>query len=298
MITIHQIFRTTIVFCLIIALIIIIKINFGNDFDDDTFDTYSNRSGSICCLVLTSPKYFFTRARAINSTWGLRCDGLFFISEYAHKNMTYKQKQFAKRIPIAPIDNIQPGYQHLTEKTVLAFLFAYKNYFHAFDWFVKADDDTYLIVEYLKEFLKLQDPSEPVTFGYNFKVLVDNGYHSGGASYVLSREALKRFYQAHQNSDNKTCRKDGGMEDIEIAKCLREHGVYVGRSTDEENRDLFHPLSFSAHFLGLFPKWLKTYAENPLKKHYNCCSDRSVSYHYMKPQEIYLMDFLLYGLNS
>ncbi|CAF0939274.1 unnamed protein product [Adineta ricciae] len=211
--------------------------------------------------------------------------------------MTQNQRRFAKRLPIAPIENIQPGYGHLTEKTVLAFLFAYRNYFNEFDWFVKADDDTYLFVEYLKEFLKLHDPLEPITFGYNFKVLVDNGYHSGGASYVLSREALQRLYRAHQNPNNKTCRRDGGMEDIEIAKCLRKLGVYLGRSTDEDDRDLFHPLALPEHFLGIFPKWLETYAENPLKKHYNCCSDRSVSFHYMKPEEIYLMDFLFCGLN-
>lgn len=54
------------------------------------------------------------------------------------------------------------------------------------------------------------------------------------------------------------------MEDIEVAKCLRSAGVYIGRSTDENNLDLFHPLSLSAHFLGAFPSWLDTYAENPL----------------------------------
>ena len=155
--------------CVSIALIVIVYIYFEKQSDYET-DQYATNPGSICCLVLTSPKYFFTRARAINATWGPRCDRFLFVSEFSHKNMTAKQRRFAKRLPIAPIENIQPGYEHLTEKTILAFLFAYQNYFNEFDWFVKADDDTYLFVEYLKEFLKLQDPSEPVTFGYNFKV--------------------------------------------------------------------------------------------------------------------------------
>jgi len=86
--------------------------------------------------------------------------------------MTSEEFNITKQIPIAPIKNIIPGYDHLTQKSTLAFLFVYENYFNDFDWFVKADDDTYLIVEYLKAFLSEQNSSEPVTFGYNLKVIM------------------------------------------------------------------------------------------------------------------------------
>lgn len=91
------------------------------------------------------------------------------------------------------------------------------------------------------------------------------GYHSGGASYVLSREALRRFYQAHQNPKLR-CRKDGGNEDVEVARCLRKVGVYPGKSLDKQNRELFHPLPFDSHFRGEFPDWLALYAENRPQK--------------------------------
>jgi glycoprotein-N-acetylgalactosamine 3-beta-galactosyltransferase len=87
--------------------------------------------------------------------------------------MTPEQINFAQQIPIAPIKNIKAGYDHLTQKSTLAFLFAYENYFNDFDWFIKADDDTYLIIENLKAFLSEQNSSEPVTFGYNFKVILE-----------------------------------------------------------------------------------------------------------------------------
>ncbi len=130
------------------------------------------KSIRVCCLVSTSPEHLLTRARAVYATWGSRCDRLFFITEYSQTNMTFEQKQFAQQIPIAPIHNIKSGYTHLTQKSILAFLFVYENYFNDFDWFVKADDDTYLIMENLKEFLRKQDTSEPVTFGYNYRVII------------------------------------------------------------------------------------------------------------------------------
>jgi len=53
-------------------------------------------------------------------------------------------------------------------------------------------------------------------------------------------------------------------EDVAIADCLRKKDVYPGKSIDKYNRERFHPLTFSAHFLGNFPRWLKKYSENKL----------------------------------
>jgi glycoprotein-N-acetylgalactosamine 3-beta-galactosyltransferase len=90
--------------------------------------------------------------------------------------------------------------------------------------------------------------------------MVKRGFHSGGASYVLSKEALRRFYEAHQ-APNTSCSKDGGGEDVEIAKCLRTKHVYPGISLDKYNRERFHPLTFIEHFKTK-PYWLQEYAEN------------------------------------
>jgi hypothetical protein len=132
----------------------------------------SNVPVRIYCFILTSPQYFDTRARAVNSTWAPRCDKFSFISEYSNDT---------KGLSIAPIANISSGYGHLTQKTTLALQYIYENFFNDFDWFVKADDDTYLFVENLKSFLKEQNTSEPVTFGYNFKV----------CAYQLINDTLK-----------------------------------------------------------------------------------------------------------
>ena len=225
----------------------------------------SSQLPRVLCLILTSPKNFLTRTKTINETWAPHCDGYYFISEAStDKTPNSTEVEISKKLPIAPIKNITAGYEHLTQKSTLAFLFAYEHHFNDFDWFIKADDDTYLFVDNLRTFLSDKNSSDPVTFGYNFKVIVSKGYHSGGGSYVLSRESLRRFYEAHQDPKS-DCRKDGGSEDVEVAKCLRTKGVYPGRSLDAQNRELFHPLSFYDHFHGNFPDWLRQYAENSLR---------------------------------
>ena len=125
----------------------------------------------ICCLILTTPKNFLTFTRAVNETWAPRCDRYFFVSEYPEGNFTLEQKQFSQQIPLAPIGNVTTGRKHLTTKMTKAFLFAYEHHLNDFDWFIKADDDTYLVMGNLRRFLGKQDPTEPVTFGYSFKVI-------------------------------------------------------------------------------------------------------------------------------
>ena len=58
---------------------------------------------------------------------------------------------------------------------------------------MKADDDTYVILENLRFLLSDYNSSDPIWFGCEFKVIVKEGYMSGGAGYVLSKEAVRRF---------------------------------------------------------------------------------------------------------
>ena len=124
----------------------------------------------IFCLILTTPKHLLTRAKAINETWAPRCGRYFFVTEYSPSSMSQEQINFTQQVPIAPFQGITPGYDHLTQKSTLAFHYAYEQFFNDTDWFVKADDDTYLFVDNLKRFLKEQNTYLPITFGYNFKV--------------------------------------------------------------------------------------------------------------------------------
>ena len=81
------------------------------------------------------------------------------------------------------------------------------------------------------------------------------GYVSGGAGYVLSKEALTRFGEKHKG----LCHEDDGAEDVEIGDCMQKLGVRLGDSRDSLGRSRFHCLDPAAHIHGGYPDWYRQY---------------------------------------
>ena len=90
----------------------------------------------------------------------------------------------------------EEGRKYLTIKTIRPFRYVYKHFFNDYDWFLKADDDSYVIMENLLYFLSSQDTNKPIYFGHKFKTYIKSGYFSGGPGIVLSKEALRRLGHA------------------------------------------------------------------------------------------------------
>jgi hypothetical protein len=49
-----------------------------------------------------------------------------------------------------------------------------------YDFYLKADDDTFVFVDNLRKFLSDKNRTSPVTYGWDFHCYVHRGYHSGG----------------------------------------------------------------------------------------------------------------------
>jgi hypothetical protein len=56
----------------------------------------------------------------------------------------------------------------LTTKVHLIIKYLYTNGKDNFDWYPKGDDDTYVFMDHLREFLSDKNRSKPVTYGYDF----------------------------------------------------------------------------------------------------------------------------------
>lgn len=211
----------------------------------------------VLCWIMTSPSNIQSKARHVKATWGKRCNTLLFMSSKPEPSL-----------PTVAL-NVNEGRDNLWAKTKEAFKYIYKHYIDDADWFLKADDDTYCVVENLRLLLRDHNPEEPIYFGRRFKPYVRQGYMSGGAGYVLSRDAVRRFVNRALRSPS-LCRSDaGGAEDLEIGQCLQNVGIQAGDSRDELGRERFHPFIPEHHLIpGMIPRdnWYWEYNYYPTKE--------------------------------
>ena len=81
-----------------------------------------------------------------------------------------------------------------------------------------------------------------------------------------------------------------------MANCLRILKVYPEKSLDEKGRERFHALNIKRHYLGDWSKpynWIVNFASNKLKGGLDCCSDESITFHYMYEKEVRIVhDFV------
>lgn len=81
-----------------------------------------------------------------------------------------------------------------------------------------------------------------------------------------------------------------------IGKCLRTHALFID-DLDEFGQKRFFPVPFETHLTKTIdPKfWYWQYLwRNVSQGSLECCSDTFVEMHYVKPQEMQLLEFLIY----
>lgn len=154
--------------------------------------------------------------------------------------------------------NTSEAYENLTAKSLAMLKYIYETTkLDEFDWLLKADDDTYVIVENLKLFLKNRCPNETNTYGFKIK---QNGvvYLAGGGGYAISSQIVHKLGASLLN-DSRYCEIVSGIEDIELAMCLKKLNVTQGDSRDRKGRERFHCYSFNDHWNGT-ERWIDKHA--------------------------------------
>ncbi|EDQ92391.1 uncharacterized protein MONBRDRAFT_22031 [Monosiga brevicollis MX1] len=238
-------------------------------------DETAKKDPSIYCFVLTTPKRHDPKAIAVNNSWGLRMDRLDFMTSepYPGLNTVLLRLRNESRKTLWP-------------KIKLAWLHTYQHHLDDHDWFMKADDDTFVVVDNLRQFLAQYDPNKPHFFGHRFLLHRGQGpqaelsYYSGGAGYVLSRAALKLL------GDNaaKALTNNGLAEDVEMARSMLKVGVTCEDSRDAEGHERFLPMNIDnmryRYKFATKPKfWYWRYVYFPPKDGLQRCSnDQSASY--------------------
>ncbi|XP_034668764.1 uncharacterized protein LOC117901907 [Drosophila subobscura] len=251
---------------------------------NDTVARRLRQSVRVLCLVLTWPTNHMSGAKTISETWGRHCNRVVF----------YSSSPRVGKPSIVGL-NISDSYDLLWGKTKAAFSHAYRHYRHEADWFFKADDDTYAIIENMRYMLSSYSPSTPIHFGCNFR-LGNVSYMSGGAGYVLSRKALHLFIS--RGIGKSLCKAGGaGTEDYQMGSCMNTLNVTDGDSRDLYDRHRFFPIGLE-YFL--IPgraesiNWLKRFQTYSFQKGINCCSTYSITMHKVSSYEMHFLETILY----
>jgi glycoprotein-N-acetylgalactosamine 3-beta-galactosyltransferase len=185
------------------------------------------------------------KATSVFATWAKDCDQFVFVAKLSDRKRKtpFFHEEFL--IPIMEPSNLDTeSYENLTSKVFNGLVDVYTE-FHGFDWYLKADDDTFVFVENLRDFLSDKNSSSPVSFGFDILHAgknPENTYHSGGAGYVLSREALKKFSSTLKANMSGCVNR--GREDIDVSLCLRQIGVKQEKTIDTLGRQRFHQSTF------------------------------------------------------
>jgi glycoprotein-N-acetylgalactosamine 3-beta-galactosyltransferase len=146
---------------------------------------------------------------------------------------------------LKPYGLVKDEYSLLTDKIYRTYIDVYKKYGDYYDWFLKADDDTYVFMDNLRLYLKSLKQGERL-FYYGHKFYLGSfNYNSGGAGYVLPRVVMRKL--VNKLTSNYSLGPNSGLEDMDVGKLLKKLNIYAKLALDS-GKILFHPFNIK-HYL-------------------------------------------------
>uniref|UniRef100_A0A8C0U1H0 N-acetylgalactosaminide beta-1,3-galactosyltransferase n=1 Tax=Cyanistes caeruleus TaxID=156563 RepID=A0A8C0U1H0_CYACU len=98
---------------------------------------------------MTAPQNLESRARYVRDTWARRCNVAVFVSS-----------EPAPHFPAVGL-GVAEGRGQLYRKTIRALQYVHRQHRASADWFLKADDDTFVVLDNLRWLLAAHPPHGP-----------------------------------------------------------------------------------------------------------------------------------------
>lgn len=188
--------------------------------------------------------------------------------------------------------------------------YVYTHHLDDFDWILKTNDDSYVVLENLRHLLYQYETDWPLIIGQRFLKevyfntifrLFDNlinrplkDYMIG--SYAISKRAFTRLLE--DSFTNSEICSETGNADMEISKCLEHVNVVKVDGIDRDGRGQFFANSPES---ALFPEKFDTYDQfywHKLKQGEECCSDRLVLLQNAYGTHLYYLEYFIYKVHA
>lgn len=216
----------------------------------------STKYPRILCIVNTISTHHATHVQAIIDTWGKQCDTLVFASNLTDTSLG-----------TVAIDTPLHDHNHLWQKHKATLKYIYAQYGNTFDWFYKSDDDAFVIVDNLKEYLRTPKYmtkmfSHPITFGHRFQLpeamldyyIVDKElraefkskfkkwiFNSGGPGYAMNRMYLEKVLDSvHEHTCLSSRWSTMLPDDASISFCMAWNDAFPYDTRDLNRKERFH----------------------------------------------------------
>ncbi|KER19461.1 hypothetical protein T265_11777 [Opisthorchis viverrini] len=221
---------------------------------------YAKRLAStihIYCFILTESSQLDSQLH-VQNTWVRRCTRYGFVTPTPHRllrrldsnhsTLTYKRKSWN------------------TMRITLRSLYASKE---PVMYYLKADFDTYIIMENVRYMLELEDPKEPFLLGHVHEPGPYGDKISNSVGYLLSKRALELIVT--RGLDKKPeCGETDRREDEQISLCAEAVGVEVRDSFDFLGKSRFSNVTIN-DLLGPYPnntpRWYPEESDYTLPKY-------------------------------
>ena len=116
-----------------------------------------------------------------------------------------------------------------------------------FDWFLKVDVNTFVVMENVRYLVSSLDPSFPFYFGHSLSSTCGVSYNSAEAGILMSHGALLQLQKIFAKGE---CTENGSSRsDIELGRCLAKISIGPQDTRDANGHARFLPLDPEAHLL-------------------------------------------------
>ncbi|KAL6728336.1 hypothetical protein Aduo_010116 [Ancylostoma duodenale] len=182
----------------------------------------------VFCWIATEESRHRTNAKAVNSTWAQRCNKHLFISTRPDKTLP-------------AIDLGIPNKKRSSwQKTRAVLKLIHDHFIDRYDWFLAAQDDSYVILENLRYMLLQYSPDDAIvlgshTFSFSSFPSVSKGGPSFMTGFILSREAVRRIV-TDGLVNSPSCYGDIKKNEAEATmECFQESRVRFVDTRDRKN---------------------------------------------------------------